>query len=79
MGAKGLTDPFRAAVMLLEDTEALYEMLGERNGGGFYNHATTRAAKKALQYRVRYPGMAERAQELQDEAVAAAYRKATGR
>lgn len=79
MGAKGLTDPYRAALLLLDDTEALYERLGEFNGEGFYGHATTRAAKKALQYRIPYPGMPERAQELQDAAVAAAYRKASGR
>ena len=79
MAAKGLTDPLEAARRLYGETEAHYERFAEHRGEGFYGQATTRAAKKAMQYHLPFPAMVAAAQARQDAAVAEAYRKASGR
>lgn len=79
MGAKGLTDPREATRRLFAETEAHFERYAEYRGEGFYGQAVTRAATKAMEYRVPYPGMAEAAQARQNKAVADAYRLASGR
>lgn len=79
MAAKGLTDPHHATLALLEAAESFYDAQADFNGEGFCDHAITRAARKALQFRVPFPGIAELARKRQTQTVADAYRKASGR
>jgi len=79
MGAKGITDPGEAAKRLFEEAWAFYEEKGDFKGEGFYGQATTRAARKAMTYNLPFPGVTQEAERLQLQAVADAYRKASGR
>lgn len=79
MGARGISDPLPATQQLFEEARAHFESLSDYKGEGFYGQAAMRAAKKAVQYGLPFPGFTAQAQQDQTDAVADAYRKASGR
>jgi hypothetical protein len=79
MGARAEPDIERAVALLLAEAKTHYDELGELKGEGFEGQAKTRAAIKAADYGVPFPGVTEEATRLQRKAVSDAYRKASGR
>lgn len=79
MAARGLTDPDLAGEQLYLETRDFFETLSDTRGEGFYPRILNRSAKKAMGYGLPFPGIQEAAKRAQDEALADAYRKASGR
>jgi len=79
MAARKITDADEGWNRLYLEGREHYEDRSEFQNAGFYDQARLRAAKKAIGYGVAYPGATEEAQRKQDEAVADAYRKRSGR
>jgi hypothetical protein len=79
MAAKQINNADHAARLLFECTRAHYEDKDRFKEEGFYGQAQSRAAKKAIQYGLSFPGATEIAKAAQDHAAAERYRKASGR
>lgn len=79
MAARGVLDPDEAWERLFLEARSHYEALDVFKEEGFYGQAKTRASRKAIAYGVPFPHTTETAQQLQDKAVADAYRKQSGR
>jgi len=78
MAARCITDADEAWNRLYSEGRDHFEDQAEFRNADFYGQARLRAAKKAVGYGVAYPGGADRAQALQDEAVANEYIKRSG-
>lgn len=79
MAARGVLDPDEAWERLFLEARGHYEALDVFKEEGFYGQAKTRASRKAIAYGVPFPHTTETAQQLQEKAVADAYRKQSGR
>ena len=73
MAVHGQTDPHEAAPELFEKTRDRFDELYHESGGGFDDTARERAARKAKDWKLPYPGSAQAARQLQDQAVSQVY------
>ena len=79
MAARCITDADEGWDRLFVEGREYFENRAEFQNAGFYAQARLRAAKKATTYGVAYPGGADHAKALQDQAVADEYAKQSGR
>lgn len=79
MAAKQCSNADQAADDLFEGARSFYESKDRFKEEGFYGQAQSKAAIKAIEYGLPFPGATDAAKRVQDAAVAAAYRKKSGK